>query len=306
MTSIYQNPTLHIREPGKKETAQKSYDGYVESDTKIPPKPAKVIKDVTVNGVLIAESDIMAEAQNHPADTPGAALAQAAHALAVRELLLQEAGRLGVAAPVVTGEGKPEETSEDAIIRLLIEQEVDVPQAGDEECRRIYAVNRHRFCSDTIYEARHILFAAESTDAKARDGVRGKAENLAAHLSLHPEEFAGAADEFSDCPSGQQGGNLGQLTTGSTVSEFERALETMTAGDTTPKLVESRFGFHLVVVDRKIDGEQLPFENVQARIAAWLDAAAWSKAVAQYISILAGKADIQGVDMEASSGFLVQ
>jgi peptidyl-prolyl cis-trans isomerase C len=59
-------------------------------------------------------------------------------------------------------------------------------------------------------------------------------------------------------------------------------------------------------VDRKIDGEQLPFEHVQARIAAWLDAAAWSKAVAQYISILAGKADIQGVDMEASHGFLVQ
>ena len=306
MTSIYQNPTLHLREPGKKTASQTSYDGYVEPDTKIPPKPAKVIKDVIVNGVLIPEADILAEAQNHPAETPGAALAQSAHALAVRELLLQEAGRLGVAVPVTAGEGKQEETGDDAIIRLLVEQEIDVPQAGDEECRRIYAVNRHRFCSDTIYEARHILFAVESTDAKARDAVRGKAENLAAHLSLHPEEFAGAAGEFSDCPSGQQGGNLGQLTTGSTVSEFERALETMTAGGTTPKLVESRFGFHLVVVDRKIDGEQLPFEHVQARIAAWLDAAAWAKAVAQYISILAGKADIQGVDMEASHGYLVQ
>ncbi|MEO9875593.1 MAG: peptidylprolyl isomerase [Anderseniella sp.] len=306
MTSIYQNPTLHVREPGKKTTPETGYDGYVEPDTKIPPKPAKVIKDVTVNGVLIAEADIMAEAQNHPAETPGAALAQAAHALAVRELLLQEAGRLGVAAPAVAGEGKREETGEDAVIRLLIEQEVDVPEAGDEECRRIYTVNRHRFCSDTIYEARHILFAVESTDTKARGEVRGKAENLATHLALHPEEFAGAAEEFSDCPSGRQGGNLGQLTTGSTVSEFERALETMTAGDTTPKLVESRFGFHLIVVDRKIDGEQLPFESVQARIAAWLDAAAWSKAVAQYISILAGKADIQGIDMEASQGYLVQ
>ncbi len=306
MTSIYQNPTLHIREPGKKEAAQTGYDGYVEPDTKIPPRPAKVIKDVTVNGVLIPEADIMAEAQNHPADTPGAALAQAAHALAVRELLLQEAGRLKVAAPAPAGEGRREETGDDVVIRLLIEQEIDVPQAGEEECRRIYAVNRHRFCSDTIYEARHILFAVEGDDTQAREAVRGKAENLAAHLSLHPEEFAGVAEEFSDCPSGRQGGNLGQLTTGSTVSEFERALETMSAGDTTPKLVESRFGFHLVVVDRKIDGEQLPFENVQARIAAWLDAAAWSKAVAQYISILAGKADIQGVDMEASHGFLVQ
>ncbi len=306
MTSIYQNPTLHIREPGKKETTQAGYDGYVEPDTRIPPKPARVIRDVTVNGVLIAEADIMAEAQNHPADTPGAALAQAAHALAVRELLLQEAGRLGIQVATTTGDGKREETAEDVIIRTLIEQEVDVPQAGDEECRRIYAVNKHRFRSDTIHEARHILFAVESTDAKARGRVRDKAENLAAHLAEHPEEFAGAAEEFSDCPSGRQGGNLGQLTTGSTVTEFERALETMTAGDNAPKLVESRFGFHLVVVDRRIDGQQLPFESVEARIAAWLDAAAWSKAVAQYIAILAGKADIKGIDMEASQGYLVQ
>jgi peptidyl-prolyl cis-trans isomerase C len=167
-------------------------------------------------------------------------------------------------------------------------------------------VNKHRFCSDTIYEARHILFAVESTDAKVRDGVRGKAGNLAAHLASHPEEFAAAAEEYSDCPSSRQGGNLGQLTSGSTVTEFERALETMTAGDSVPKLVESRFGFHLVVVDRKIDGEQLPFDSVQVRIAAWLDATAWSKAVAQYIAILAGKADVQGIDMEASHGCLVQ
>ena len=306
MTSIYQNPTLHVREPGKKETSQTGYDGYVEPDTKVPPKPARVIRDVTVNGVVIAEAEIMAEAQNHPADTPGAALAQAAHALAVRELLLQEAGRLGVQVPATAGEGRREETAEDVLIRTLIEQEVDVPQAGEEECRRIYEVNRHRYCSDAIYEARHILFAVESTDAEARDRVRSKAENLATRLAGHPEEFAAAAEEFSDCPSGRQGGNLGQLTTGSTVTEFERALETMTAGDSAPKLIESRFGFHLVVVDRKIEGEQLPFESVQVRIAAWLDATAWSKAVAQYIAILAGKADIKGIDMEASHGYLVQ
>jgi len=306
MTSIYQNPTLHIREPGKKATPETGYEGYVEPDTTIPPKPAKVIKDVLVNGVLIPESDIMAEAQNHPAETPGAALAQAAHALAVRELLLQEAGKLGVKALDPSCDNKPEETRDDAIIRTLIEREIDVPQASDEECRRIHAVNRHRFCSDAIYEARHILFAVDSADAEVRNVVRSRAENLAAHLSEHPEEFAGAAAEFSDCPSGQQGGNLGQLTTGSTVSEFERALETMAAGNTSPKLVESRFGFHLVLVDRKIDGKQLPFESVQQRIAAWLEAAAWSKAVAQYISILAGQADIQGIDMEASHGFLIQ
>jgi peptidyl-prolyl cis-trans isomerase C len=310
MTSIYQNPTLHMREPGKAKAAEANadagYNGHIEPDTNVPPKPAKVIGDVTVNGVVIAEADIMAEAQNHPAENPGAALAEAARALAVRELLLQEAARLGVDADTKHHETGNTETPQDAAIRILIEREVDVPQAREEECQRIYELKKHRFCSDTIYEARHILFAVSEADAPARAAAKDKAQDLAQHLADHPEEFAGLASQYSDCPSGQQGGNLGQLTTGSTVSEFERALEAMTAGDPVPRLVDSRFGIHLIVLDRKIDGSVLPFDMVRERIAAWLEATTWSRAVAQYVGILAGQAEIQGVDIEATKGSLVQ
>ena len=60
---------------------QRSYKGYVEPDTKIPPKAKSVIAEISVNGVVIEEATLLAEAQQHPADTPGKALSQAARAL---------------------------------------------------------------------------------------------------------------------------------------------------------------------------------------------------------------------------------
>ena len=70
-----------------------SYSTYQEPDTRIPPKPRPIFDAVSVNGVAIAESDILTEAQNHPAENPGAALLAAARALAVRELLSRKRSR---------------------------------------------------------------------------------------------------------------------------------------------------------------------------------------------------------------------
>jgi peptidyl-prolyl cis-trans isomerase C len=55
---------------------------------------------------------------------------------------------------------------------------------------------------------------------------------------------------------------VGQLTRGSTVPEFEGALETMREGEMLAEPVESRFGLHIILLERKIPGERLPFELV--------------------------------------------
>ena len=57
---------------------------------KVPPKPGPLMAAITVNGVGVSEEAIRLEAQHHPADNPGAALTEAARALVIRELLLQE------------------------------------------------------------------------------------------------------------------------------------------------------------------------------------------------------------------------
>lgn len=283
-----------------------SYSTYQEPDTRVPPKARPVLDAVSVNGVEIAESEILAEAQNHPAENPGAALLAAARALAVRELLLQRARALNIlATPEADPDGRSE-TEEEAAIRLLIEQEVSVPSATAEECLRFYENNRAKFRSEPIFEASHILIAADPADQRARDAARNDAERLATVLAEHPSEFATMARTHSACPSAAQGGNLGQLTRGSTVAEFERALARMTEGEITPRPVESRFGFHIIRLERRIDGEQLPFDFVQDRIAGWLEASTWSKAVSQFIAILAADATITGIDVLGADGPLMQ
>lgn len=286
--------------------AKDSYSTYQEPDTRVPPKARPVLDAVTVNGVAIAESDILAEAQNHPAENPGAALLSAARALAVRELLLQRARERQIAvSPESDAEGRSE-TDEDAAIRRLIEEEVTVPSATAEECLRFYENNRVKFRSEPIFEASHILIAADPADERARAAARSDAERLAAVLVEHPSEFATMARTHSACPSAEQGGNLGQLTRGSTVAEFERALARMAEGEITPRPVESRFGYHIIRLERRIDGEQLPFDFVQQRIAGWLEASTWSKAVSQYIAILAADATVTGIDLLAADGPLMQ
>ena len=283
---------------------QRGYDGYVEPDTKIPPKARPVLAEVSVNGVAIDEKRIMAEAQQHPADNPGQALMAAARALVVRELLLQQARSLKVEAEPEVLEGGAVETPEDAQIRTLMEQEIETPVSDRTIRKRFYDLNRHRFKSETIYEARHILLAVR--DRGEKDARCEQAKSLINVLASNPGQFGTIAREVSDCPSKMEGGNLGQLTTGSTVPEFERVLERMRVGQVWPEPVESRFGFHIILLVNKIPGELLPFEYVEEKIGAWLEASSWSRAVSQYISVLAGNARITGIDLEGASSPLVQ
>lgn len=305
MATIYQNPTLNSR-PDRPGGEQRGYDGYIEPDTKIPPKARPVLTEISVNGVAIPEAAVLAEAQNHPAENPGKAVEAAARALVIRELLLQEAENRGI------GDVGPEEvdgrleTADDARIRVLIEQEVQVPTASENECRRFFKNNPDKFRTSPLYEVRHILLAARKDDREARDMARRTAEALCNKLTSDPSGFAAAAAEFSACSSAQEGGRLGQISDGETVEEFEVALKQMREGEITSKPVETPYGFHVIALDRAIPGQQQPFEHVQERIAAWLEAASWSKAVSQYIGILAAQATITGMAFEPAQGPLVQ
>ena len=69
---------------------------------------------------------------------PPDAFAQAARALAIRELLLQEARRLGLKPePASDGEGR-RETDEEALIRAVIESQTPQDEPDEESCRRFY------------------------------------------------------------------------------------------------------------------------------------------------------------------------
>lgn len=259
-----------------------------------------------VNGVEIDRTAILAEAQNHPSESPDKALSDATEALVVRELLLQEARRQGLhPAPETIADGR-RETDDNALIRQLLESTLSVPAADEASCRRYYENNRRRFISEDLFEASHILFAAAPDDEAAYQKASDASSEVISYLQSNPGSFEEIARERSDCPSGKEGGRLGQVSRGDTVPEVETFLVALEAGQLCPVPVKSRYGVHVLRLDHKIEGRQLPFDAVQQRIADYLQEASWRRALSQFIQLLAGRAKIEGIQLNAASSPLVQ
>jgi peptidyl-prolyl cis-trans isomerase C len=247
--------------------------------------------DVSVNGAPIAAEAIERAAREFvAAPDPEAA---AARMLVTRALILDRAKALGIAAD-----------DEAAAIESVLEREVQVPVATGDECLRYYEAHPALFTAGELVFARHILFAV--TPGAPVDDIRGQAERTLAELAANPERFADLAAKLSNCPSGAQGGSLGQLARGQSVPEFEQAVFGGEATGVLAQLVRTRYGFHVVAVDRREPGRPMPFEQVRGRIAAWLEARVRERALAQYVQVLAGDAEIAGCDLAAGTSPLVQ
>lgn len=295
MPTLYQAPT--VSPAAGAHASQACHTSKIE----VPRRP-----DVSVNGVVIDRDAIARETQNHPAARPVDAWIAAARALVVRELLLQEARRLQMKpTPEQDDEGR-RETDEEALIRMLVEQQVETPTATHAECLRYYDQNTQRFRTPDIFEVRHILCAASPADPDERVAARARAEAAIEVLSSQPHRFASLARELSACPSAQSGGNLGQISQGQTVPEFEAALDRMEPGDSCRTPIETRYGFHVVDLQRRIEGHVVPFDVVHERIAEWLDERVTRNALRQYVSVLADAATIAGVALDTASSPLVQ
>lgn len=256
-------------------------------------KPAAV----SVNGVSIAREAIMREMQHHPAAKPIAAWQQAARALVIRELLLQRAQAIALAPEPISDTAGRRETDQEALMRGVVDREVTVPEPDDEICRRYYDRNGARFCSPDIYEVAHILFSALPSDAEAYSRAQADAAGVLAALSERPESFAIMAQAYSRCPSAAQGGNLGQVTAGQTTPEFEQALMVLSPGQLCAAPVATRYGFHIIRLDRKHEGRMLPYELVADRIADYLRETVRRRADAQYIARLVTAAKIEGIEL---------
>jgi peptidyl-prolyl cis-trans isomerase C len=260
---------------------------------------------VRVNGMPIPRALIAREAQNHPSRTPADAWRAAAQSLVIRELLLQEARRLVIPPePCADGDGR-RETDEEAMIRTLIEREVTTPEPDEAVCRRYYDQNWRRFRSPDIFEAAHILFAAPSGDAQAYARAHADATVVLDELRRAPHRFAELARSHSACPSAAHGGNLGQITPRQTTPEFEQALVQMTPGELSAEPVATRYGFHIIRLDRRISGRELPFDMVADRIAVYLKERVERRAIAQYVARLAERTAIEGVALTTADALRV-
>ncbi|GGB99268.1 peptidylprolyl isomerase [Marinobacterium zhoushanense] len=256
---------------------------------------------VIVNGKSLDEQRIAQEIQYYPAESLQASRAQAVQALVIRELLMQRAEALGLEV-AKTEDG---DLDEEALILQLIEREVDLPQATDEVCYHYFEANRDKFCTQPLVAVSHILLAAAPDDLEQRAKRKVQAEVLIEALQRDPELFAEIARQHSDCPSKELGGELGQIDKGQTVDEFERQIFTLPEG-LAARPLESRYGFHVTRIDKRVEGEPLPYEAVERRIRAYLIERNYRRAVNQYIQLLVADAEIEGIAVQGADSLLVQ
>ncbi|MFH1129793.1 MAG: peptidylprolyl isomerase [Pseudomonadota bacterium] len=85
---------------------------------------------------------------------------------------------------------------------------------------------------------------AEITISK-EDALK-RAQEIAKKAKEAPEKFADLAREYSDCPSGAQGGDLGTWHKGRMVPAFDQAIEKLKVGEVSD-VVETQFGYHVMI-----------------------------------------------------------
>lgn len=257
-----------------------------------------LLSDVTVNGRVIPAAAIAAEAQSHPAPPgkPGLAWRAAARALALRELMLDEArARALVPAPREVEPGKVE-TGEEALIRQLLELVLEPAPVEEAALRAVYDADPDRFRAPPLWEAAHILIATAAHGS--RTAARAAAEALLAELRVAPARFAELAATHSACESRSAGGRLGQIGPGDTLPEFEAALRALPEGAIAPEPVETRHGFHILRLDARAEGAVLPYATAAPRLRAAAEKVAWVRAARAFAETLLARARIEGVTLD--------
>jgi peptidyl-prolyl cis-trans isomerase C len=228
---------------------------------------------------------------------------------ACTELLRQAAQCAGLldADDAPTADGVISEAAASAIDALL-EQQLKLPEPSEEACRRHHAAHDSAYRTGERARVRHILFAVTpGVDVAA---LRKRAESIFLDVRCHDgqasDAFAEAACKWSNCPSGEHGGDLGWLSSADCAPEFAREVFGHVEVGVLPRLVHSRFGLHVVEVLERESGVAQPFESVHGAVAMALRQQAFVTALRQYLRVLTGEATVEGVQLDAASTPLVQ
>jgi peptidyl-prolyl cis-trans isomerase C len=248
--------------------------------------PSKPLPEIRVNGTKIDESVYANELQYHQASAFESVVHKAGQALVIRQLLLDQA----------KSKGFDVEQDEENAISELLKAEITYEDPTEDTCQRYFENNRNKFMTLPLMEVDHILLAAAKDDISGRDDARKLANQLIAQLSEDVSLFAQLAAKHSMCPSNKTGGSLGQLSKGQTVPEFERQLMLLPEG-LAEQPIESRYGFHVVNITRKIEGKPLEYSMVADKVKAYLVNKSSHLAIQAYIQSLVEKAEIEGINL---------
>jgi len=236
---------------------------------------------------------------------------EALRELVYTELLRQQAVQAGLLPRRAVFEAPELGESERTVLEAMVDAAVQVPAPTQEECQRYYAARKNQYVVGQTVRLRHILFAVTP-------GVNVQSLSVHADKALIsllgkniPFDFFGKlAGDLSNCPSSTQGGDLGWLGPQDCAPELATILffqsEVPVGLGVLPRLVHTRFGFHIIEVLERRDGMALAFEDVSERVAAQLAMQSRAKALHQYMGLLVGQARVEGITLDSCDSPLVQ
>lgn len=155
-------------------------------------------------------------------------------------------------------------------IRKLVEMEAGKKlKATDKEIQTFYDGNKDKFTSPATVHVRHILVTIDSKDdEKIKAEKKQKIDNLHKQL-VDGADFAELAKNNSDCPSKENGGDLGEIKKGQTVKPFEDAAFSQAENVIGP-VVSTEFGHHIIQVLKRNPGKVVELGEVKDQIALYL------------------------------------
>ncbi len=147
---------------------------------------------------------------------------------------------------------------EDLLTSYSMQKSFEAVKVTEDDAKKYYEENRDKFVAGMTFNASHILVDSEE-----------KAKEILAEIKAGTVTFEAAAEAHSTCPSGQQGGSLGDFGSGQMVPEFENACAAMEVG-TISDPVQTQFGWHLILLNKKEDGGEMPYDEIKDNLMAAL------------------------------------
>jgi peptidyl-prolyl cis-trans isomerase C len=156
----------------------------------------------------------------------------------------------------------------DAMLEDELAADVAVTSA---QVTEFYENNPLEFQQGERVRASHILIGlAEDADAEVKEQSRLRALGVLVEVRAG-RDFAELAKQYSDDPaSGANGGDLGYFERGQMVAPFEEAAFSL-APTQTSDIVESPFGYHIIMVIDRQESRTVPLDEVRPRVQEHLE-----------------------------------
>ena len=170
-------------------------------------------------------------------------------------------------------------------------------QVSDDEIQDYYETNLEQFKSPKTVEARHILI---KVDQEAEDATVAEARKRIEDILLkirEGQDFAELAKQYSEGPTKDKGGYLGEFQRNSMVEPFADKAFSMAPGEISDP-VRTRFGWHLIKVEKVNEASTTALDDARAEILKKITDVR-SKELAQEDAEAASDAVYEGDDLES-------